>query len=425
MNEAFLQFLWRNKLLLIEKDHSTLEDKIKVLEQGELNLNSGPDFFNARVEIDGILWVGNIELHLISSDWYRHKHNTDPAYDNVILHVSLDHDKDVFTSNGRLVPNMVVKVNKNHLNKYSELMAKRKWVACEDDLFKVDPFQIKFWLGSIMVERLKDKSASFETLLKANKNDWEETFYQGLARSFGFKVNGNQFERLSRSLPIKYLYHYRDNLFQLEALLFGQSGLLSDSLFGDEYFKKLSEEYLFLKAKFQLKTLESHQWKFMRMRPLNFPTIRIAQFAALIFHSKGLFSKFMEATELDELLQLLKFNTSTYWDDHYRFNKISNPKKKFLGIDAQYSLLINTIIPFLYMYGMSLDKEELINRALNFLDKIPPERNAIIRRWEQVGVKAESAFYTQALLQLKNKYCKFKKCLDCEIGNRIIASKTR
>lgn len=423
MNEAFLQFLWKKKLLLTEKVHSSLEERIKIIEQGELNRHSGPDFFNARVEIGGILWVGNIELHLKSSDWYRHKHNLDPAYDNVILHVSINHDRDVITSNGRLVPGLILKVKEEHLNKYSELMEKHKWVACEDDLFKVDPFRIKYWLGNVLVERLKEKATSFELLLKANMNDWEETFYQGLARSFGFKVNSNQFERLSRSLPVKHLLHHRDNLFQLEALLFGQAGFLSEELFGDEYFRKLSEEYFFLKAKFQLQPMASHHWKFMRMRPLNFPTIRIAQFAGLIFHAQGLFSKFMEATEVDDLLNLLRYSTSAYWDDHYRFNKYSNSREKPLGLDARYSLLINTIIPFLYMYGMYLDKEELISRAINFFDKIPAEKNAIIRKWGEIGIKADSAFYSQALLQLKNNYCKFKKCLDCEIGNLIIARK--
>ncbi len=421
MNEEFLHFLWKNQLFEKDSLRTALGEKILILDTGEKNYNSGPDFFNAKIEIEGLLWVGNVEIHIKSSDWYRHKHHLDQAYDNVILHVVARNDKDTVGTNGRNIPVLEIKVDEEYQKKYRQMMSSPLWVPCQQELFKIDPFRIKFWLGKVLVERLKDKTGQFQAVLEHNRNNWEESFYQGLAKSFGFKVNSQQFERLARTLPLKYLLQHKDNLFQLEALLFGQAGLLNEDLFGDEYYQGLRKEYEFFKNKFGLKPLEKHIWRFMRMRPLNFPTIRIAQFASMIHHSSGnLFSSCMESGSLEVLMEIFNFQVSPYWETHYQFNKESIKKSKKMGPDAKYSILINTIIPFLFMFGEQKGLDDLKERSVKFLEEIPPEKNKLIRQWAEAGIQSDSAFYTQSLIQLKNSYCNDKKCLDCEIGNQII-----
>ncbi|MDX2442767.1 MAG: DUF2851 family protein [Bacteroidales bacterium] len=420
MSEDFLQFLWKNQLFLTDNLVGTNEEDIIVLDPGESNSDAGPDFFNAKVEIDGILWAGNVEMHLKSSDWNRHKHNIDPAYDSVILHVVLKDDKPAKRMDDRLITTLVIKPDAKYYDKYNEILKSNLWIPCERDIYKVDPFRIKHWLGKVLVERLHDKTDDFKTLLENNKNSWEESFYQGMAKSFGFKVNSLQFERLARSLPLKYLIQNKESVFKIEALLFGQAGLLDGEIFGDDYYVSLRNEYGFLKKKYHLKSIEGHLWKFMRMRPMNFPSIRIAQFAALIYSTESLFSRIIEAETIEEVLSIFNFEVSSYWNNHFQFNKSSVLKSKNMGLDSQYSILINTVIPFLFIYGAMKDEVEIKNRAIDFLDKIPPEKNNIISQWKRLGVKSTSAFYSQALIQLKNNYCKNKKCLNCEIGNQII-----
>ncbi len=420
MNEDFLHFLWKKQLLGTDLLLGTQKEKIRILDPGEMNNDAGPDFFNSKIKIDGILWAGNVEIHIKSSDWIRHRHKSDPVYNSVILHVVLEDDKPIARNDGQLIPTLVVQPNQKYFNKYIEIIKSRLWIPCEKELFKVDPFRIKHWLGKVLVERLEDKTEDFNTILKQNKNNWEESFYQGMAKSFGFKVNNLQFERLSRSLPLKYLLQNKESLFRIEALFFGQSGLIEGNIFGDEYFQSLGREHDFLKQKYKLKPIEGHLWKFMRMRPMNFPTIRIAQFAAMIYSSENLFSKVIASETIEEMTSIFKFEVSPYWNNHYQFNKVSVSKSKKIGLISQYSIIINTIIPFLFIYGKMKGKENIINRAIDFLDKIPGEKNHIIREWNRIGVESNSAFYSQSLIQLKNSYCKNKRCLDCEIGNQII-----
>ncbi len=421
MSEEFLHFLWKNQLFEKDSFRTASGEEVLIVDVGEKNYDSGPDFFNAKIEIEGILWVGNVEIHIKSSDWNRHKHNLDPAYDNVILHVVAENDKETVGTNGRNIPVLEIEVAEKYHAKYLQMMSSGLWIPCQQELFKIDPFRIKFWLGKVLVERLKDKTGQFFELLEHNKNNWEESFYQGLAKSFGFKVNSQQFERLARTLPLKHLLQHKNNLFQLEALLFGQAGLLSEDLFGDEYYQGLKKEYEFFRSKFGLKPLEKHIWRFMRMRPLNFPTIRIAQFASMIYHSSGnLFSACMEAGSLEALMEIFNFQVSPYWENHYQFNKESKNISKKMGLDAKYSILINTIIPFLFMFGEQKGQNDLKERSVKFLEEIPPEKNKLIRQWAEAGIQSDNAFYSQSLIQLRNSYCKYKRCLDCEIGNQII-----
>jgi hypothetical protein len=258
--------------------------------------------------------------------------------------------------------------------------------------------------------------------LKQTNNSWEEAFYTQLARNFGFKLNAEPFEQLTKSLPLTYLAKHKDNLFQIEALLFGQAGFLDENE-GDEYFQKLKQEYLYLKKKFKLKGIEQHLWKFLRSRPGNFATIRIAQFAKLIHRSSALFSKVLETESINEFYTLFQIKPSDYWENHYQFNKESVKKSKSLGKSAIDILLINTVIPFLFVYGKARGLTDLQNRAIDFLEAIKAEKNSIISRWNDLGVNASSSFETQALIQLKNRYCNHKKCLNCQIGNSLIRKK--
>ncbi len=423
MKEDFLHFIWKHGLF--EKNNLIADngEKVEVLNPGEPNYDAGPDFFNAKIKSTNTIWVGNVEIHVRSSDWIKHKHNTDKAYDNVILQVVADHNTPVYRTDGEQIPTLELSFNPRIYNNYLNLVQNKEWIPCESTIFKVDPFQLKHWLQRVLVERLEDKSREISFMLQYQKYDWDETFYQQLARNFGFKTNAQPFELLAKSLPYKYLAKHRNNLFQVEAMLFGQAGMLDDLISEDEYYCLLKKEYAFLKDKFSLKPLGGHLWKFLRLRPSNFPTLRIAQFGMLIHQAERLFSRLLGCTNLGEIKTLFAVSASSYWDNHYSFHKETKTKKKLLGEDAVDVLIINTVVPFLFLYGMEKNLPEYKERALDFLDQMPPEKNSIITKWNSLGVKADNAFYSQALLQLKSKYCKFKRCLDCTIGRKIITGK--
>ncbi|MDY6799940.1 MAG: DUF2851 family protein [Bacteroidota bacterium] len=419
MKEDFLHYLWKYKLFNTTNLRTQTNEKVEVIHPGMPNNDSGPDFFNAKIKIAETTWAGNVEIHIKSSDWFHHKHHTDKSYDNVILQVVYQHDKDVYFSNNSIVPTMEIHFDEVLLKNYEKLIRSESWIACEKDLHKVDDFLIKKWMEALMIERLEDKALRIKQELKQTQNNWEETFYRHLAKNFGFKLNGEPFELLAKSIPLKVLAKHKNNIMQTEALLFGQAGFLNEEA-GDDYFLKLKSEYQFLRHKFNLKPIEKHLWKFLRSRPGNFPTIRLAQFAALIFQSKSLFSKIMETQDVQKIKQMLQAKPSEYWDNHYHFNKQSVKKPKPLGQSAIQILLINTVAPFLFVYGKYRGKEEFCDRAVGLLLQIKPENNSIISHWRKLGVKPQNAFDTQALIQLKNNYCKFKKCLHCSIGNYII-----
>jgi hypothetical protein len=418
--EKFLHYLWKYRLFDEEKLHSSDDEKIQVLDLGMPNNDAGPDFQNAKIKIGNTLWVGNVEIHVKSSDWYHHGHDRDKSYDNVILQVVLHDDKKVMRTTGEVVPTTEIKFPDYLLKNYRHLLENEAWIACENELNKVDPFVIDFWLSKLTIERLENKSEAIKKEMHLNQNNWEVSFYHKLARNFGFKVNSEPFELLAKSLPLKIISKHKDDLFQLEALFFGQAGFLNQKVLHDEYHQKLFEEYRYLKKKWQLKPLEKHLWKFSRLRPGNFPTVRIAQFCALINKSKRLFSLILDKRNFNELSALFEVKPSVYWQTHYRFLKESRKKEYKLGKNAFNILVINTIVPFLFVYGQQQNKQEYKERALDFLLKLPPEKNAIIKKWEKLGIQSSNAYYTQALLQLKNEYCNIKRCLDCQIGNAII-----
>jgi len=422
MKEDFLQFIWKQGLYLKDKLETTDGEPLEIISSGQLNYDSGPDFFNARIRIGQTDWAGNIEIHQKSSNWYQHKHDTDAAYNNVILHVVEVHDRPVQVKNHQ-IPTLILGYRDELLNNYESLLKSKQWIACQDKISEVDPFILRFWFSSLMIERLESKTSEILRLLEQNQNNWNETFYQLLARNFGMKINALPFELLAKSLPLNLLSKHKNDLFQTEALLFGQSGLLNETLLGDDYFLSLRKEYSFLYKKYSLSGIESHLWKFMRMRPINFPTVRIAQLAMLIHNSSALFSHILETEDPDELRKLFKVNASSYWDSHYRFNKLSEENRpKSLGDTAFNNLVINTIVPMLFVYGDQHNDQVMKDRALLLLEKLDAEDNQIIGKWNELGIESRTAFETQALLQLKNNYCEYKKCLDCQLGAKIIVS---
>lgn len=422
MPEEFLQYIWETRLFTADNLKTTDNNQLEILNQGKHNTNSGPDFFNAKIKIDNTIWAGNIEVHKKASDWQKHNHHNDKAFDNVILHVVEINDKQISRSNGELIPTLILNYPKYLQNNYKKLLDAKTWIACQEHFHKIDPIILQLGFNRLMIERLENKTDEILARLQQNNNDWNETFYQMLARMFGFKVNAVPFELLAKSLPIRTLAKHKSNLFQLEALLFGNSGLLNNQLLGDAYYLRLREEYSFLYKKYKLKAIESHLWKFMRLRPVNFPTVRISQLAALINNSHGLFSKVLEINDLTKLKELFKVKASAYWDTHYNFNKFSKRTvAKELGETSVNTLIINVVIPFLFVYGEQQNKHHLKNRALEFLEELPAENNSIIRNWNNLGIHTRSAFDTQALLQLKNCYCKTKKCLNCHIGVKLVS----
>ena len=422
MKEEFLHYLWKYKLYQNNKLTTSTGESIEILNHGIHNFDSGPDFFNAKIEIDNTTWVGNVEMHLKSSDWYLHNHQKNKAYDNVILQVVVNNDKEVFRTNGLSIPTLELKFDEKLFSNYHNLIKKETWVACQENIHQVDSFKISSWLEKLAIERLEQKSDRITELLEQVNNSWEIAFYYQLARNFGFKLNSDPFELLAKSLPLAYIGKHKDNLIQIEALLFGQAGFLEE-LEGDEYYLSLRKEYLYLQRKFKLKPLEKHLWKFLRSRPGNFSTIRIAQFAQLIYKSKSLFSKILEIEKLESFYELLVVKPSEYWDTHYIFNKESVFKEKNLGKSAVDVILINTIVPFLFVYGKLKGQNKFQEKAISLLEKIKPEKNTIINNWSDLNMQSKSAFDTQALIQLKNSYCNEKKCLNCQIGNVLINHK--
>jgi len=420
MKEEFLQFIWEHGLF-IKNNLKTVDGKtIEIISTGQPNSDSGPDFFNAKIRIGETTWAGNVEIHQKSSHWQQHRHDTDAAYNNVILHVVELYDKPVIVKDNEL-PTLELKYPIEIFENYEQLLKSERWIACEDRLPRVDSFILRFWFSSLMIERLESKTGDILKILQYNKNNWNETFYQLLARNFGMKTNALPFELLAKSLPLNILSKHKNDLFQIEALFFGQAGLLNETLLGDDYFLSLRQEYSYLYKKYGLSGLESHIWKFMRLRPINFPTIRIAQMAMLIHNSSALFSKILETEDISELHKLFDVSASEYWNTHYRFNKISEEnKQKTLGTTAFNNLLINTIVPLLFVYGDQHLDQSMKDRALLLLEKLAPESNQIIRNWNLLGIDSRSAFETQALLQLKNTYCDNKKCLNCQLGAKII-----
>jgi len=420
MREDLLHYLWKNVLYDSADLKTTKGLKIQIIKHGESNSDAGPDFFNAKIKIAETIWAGNIEIHQNSSDWKRHGHHENSLYDSVILHVVFQNDADVFRTNGTEIPTLILPFNKSLYSIYQDLIPLKKQIlVCKDKLTTIDSFLLIMWFERMLIERLEQKTDLVDSVLIETSSNWEGTFYRLLARSFGFNVNSQAFEMLSRSLPIQILAKHKDSVFQLEALLFGQAGMLDNDC-DDEYFKSLKKEYLFLKSKFTLVSMSSSSWKFLRMRPANFPTIRIAQLAQLIHHSTSLLSKVIESENINSLKSLFNIDVSTYWLTHFSFGKDSHFSEKHLGETAVQSILINAVIPVLFLYGKINNNDQISDKALLFLEQMPFENNEITRNWSDSNVECTTAARSQALIHLYKNYCVLGKCLHCAIGDRLL-----
>jgi len=421
--EDFLHYIWKFRLFDKTELKTVEGESIEIYSAGLHNTHSGPDFHNARVKIGDTLWAGNVEVHVPSSDWHKHNHTNDNAYNNVILHVVYRDDEPVILPNGRRLPTLELenRIPPDLYNRFHALVyGNQTIIPCEGSIKTVDEFTMRSWFTRVLIERLEKRSETVITALNLNRGDWEETFYQFLAANFGFKTNALPFELLAKSLPQNLLAKHKNNAMQIEALIFGQAGFLEDDL-TDVYPQSLKKEYDFLRKKYSLTPIENHLWKFMRMRPQNFPTIRLAQFAALVVKSNHLFSKILDIREIKGLRELFTdIPVNPYWDDHYRFDAPSKPMAKNLGASSIDVLLLNTLAVFLFSYGRHLQLEYYINCSMKLLENLPKEENNIIADFDVLGVKINTAFESQALLELRNNYCNFKKCLQCGIGNKIL-----
>ena len=424
MKEEFLHYLWKYNLYDVHKLVDNEGNRIEVLHPGEYNRDSGPDFFNARLRIAGLEWAGNVEIHIRASDFENHRHNSDPAFDNIILHVVAENDRQVFNSRGEEVLTATLEFDPAVYGKYVCLVNNPFIIACQTSINELDPFYIRHWLGSLVIERLQEKAEHIIKIYSKTGNDWDETFYRLLSRYFGFRVNTEPFEMLASALPFRIIRKHSDDLFRLEALLFGTAGLLDEGLFreavDDAYYLNLIKEYKILSSKYSLHPVHGWLWKFARLRPANFPTIRISQLAAMLSTTGGLFSRTLEARDIKTLRSLFEVTASGYWDDHFVFGKKSRNYTKAAGSQAADILLINAVIPVLFVYGRSRDSLEICDRAVSFLEELDPEDNSIIDEWKTTGIEPDSAFISQALIQLRNCYCRKRRCLDCRLGARLI-----
>jgi hypothetical protein len=418
MQEAFLHFLWQFQYFDKSRLQTADGRPIQVIKPGVWNTNAGPDFTQARVVVGGLEWAGNVELHLRSSDWQQHRHQHDQAYDNVILHVVWEYNQPIRYADGTEIPVVTLQphTDKSLITKYEFLLKNLAPIPCVSQFRSVKDIHKRQALDKALMNRVQEKAVLVKELYQKNQQNWEETAYQLLVRNFGFKINSDSMLALAQSLPLKILHKHADSLLQLEALLFGQAGLIP-SHSEDAYVQSLQREYQFLKHKYTLESpVTGSQWKFLRLRPANFPTLRIAQVAALLHQKKFLFSSLLSLQKPEEILSLMEVKPSAYWHEHYHFGKSSKHEGN-LGKDSQHNILINSVVPLLTAYAEIRNEQEYIERAVSLLEVMPPEDNKITRLWkDSMGLPINNAFDSQACLELYNRFCSERKCLMCPVG---------
>ena len=422
MTEAFLQYVWQHNLL--EGPLYTTEGQSVVVERaGELNRDAGPDFIDARVEIEGIRWAGNVEVHIKSSDWNIHRHSSDKNYNNVVLHVVYVHDTDIVTESGKPVATVVIAdaIPEHIWENYDQLMnaAADCAIPCARRLAEIPDMLFRISQDRLIVERMERKSVDAERILHETKGGWEQACYRLTARYFGGRTNAFAFELLAKTTPMGIVAKIKDKPFRVEALYFGQAGMLEGE-FKDDYPKALQQEYRYLSAAYNLTPMAGHLWKFFRVRPAGFPTLRISQFANLMAGDDNLFSRMLETPDPVLLRSIFKVEASEYWTTHYRFDKEAPRRVKPLGKGEVETILVNAWIPLLFEYGVMHGDEDKKEQAFELLRQLPPEDNRIVRLWENEGVAPENAADTQALIQRYNEYCSRKRCLECQIAFRLI-----
>jgi hypothetical protein len=418
--ECFIQFIWKYRLYSGKSQSTTCGEKLEILSPGEQNLHAGPDFFNARIRLDQMVWAGNVEVHRRASDWYKHGHHFNPAYNNVILHVVGDYDTDVTNSLGRRIQTMVPEYNESLFRRFDMLKRSESWLPCGDYIADLPDLKLKLWLRSLLAERAAQKELCIERILRDSAGDLDEALYMALAPGYGIPLNSLPFELLAKGVPFKQLRKFRDNLDDLEAILFGHSGLLLQARDLGPYPSTLWNRYMELQDLLIEKALPWHLWKFLRIRPPSFPTLRISQFASLIHSRTPLAESILETASMAEIEQVFRSGASEYWTRHYLFGFSSPPLAKFPGKQFIATMIINVIIPFIAALEKSGNSSRSRMQAAEILFQLKGESNRIIKNWIKFGIRAHNAGESQALLQLYNVYCKQKRCLDCQIGRYLL-----
>lgn len=424
--EQLLHYVWKHRILPLGKLCTTSGQEVEVIDPGLHNHDAGPDFFNAKVRIGGQVWVGNVEIHLRSSDWQRHGHQLDPAYNNVILHVAEVVDAEVVTQDGKQLPQLCLPIPEDVSEHYAELCRTEDYPRCWRIIPSLSRLTVHSWMSALLAERLAERAQRCLDWLKAVDGDWERTLFVALARNFGFGVNGDAFEAWGKALPLHAAAKHRDDLFQLEALFLGTAGLLAleavpptarQAAAEDSYFLRLQHEWAYLKHKFQLpEPMAYERWRYLRLRPQNFPHLRIVQLANLYFRGTASFAALMKASSREALHTALDAAPSDYWQRHYLFGLESRRSEKHLSPSSRDLIIINTVCPMLFGYGEEHNDPSVQERAVELLEELRPEQNYIIRQWQQCGVEVASAADSQALIQLKRIYCDRKDCLRCRFG---------
>jgi hypothetical protein len=416
MTERLLQYIWQFQYFNNRNLQSTAGETLQIIQKGHYNTNQGPDFLNAKIKVGSTILAGNIEVHIQASDWATHQHSKDKNYRNIILHVVWKDD----TAIELPFPTIELQqlVSTVLLSKYEELMQSAQFIPCQGHINKISSLAFTAWKERLLVERLQKRAEHIKGLLQQNKQHWEETFWWMLARNFGIKINSDAFEKIAQSIPINILAKHKSQLHQLEALLMGQAALL-DKKFEDDYPNMLRKEYIFLQKKYGLQKAHAPLY-FLRMRPANFPTIRLAQLAMLVQQSHQLFSLIKEAHTIRQVQDLFTITANDYWHYHYMFDEETAFKKKTLGEQMVQNICINTVVPIIYAYGYLAGNETYTTKALQWMEQIASEKNSITKGFQLLGIENNAAFDSQALIQLKNEYCNYKKCLQCAVGNQVL-----
>lgn len=424
--EKLMQYVWKHRLWRSEDMVTNTGKKVRVVDPGLLNTDAGPDFFNAKIEIDGHMWVGNVEMHYRATDWKRHHHDSDKAYDSVILHVVAKDDAPVRRTNGELIPQLVLEVSPQFNADYASLVGATIEVPCATKIKQVPHLTIVEWVEGLAFERLHGKVERIHQLLDSFNGSWEDVCYVTLARNFGFGINNDAFERLARRTPLRLLGKHSDSVLQIEALLFGQAGMLDAQKPGmDSYYNQLCTEYAFLSNKFQLTPMEKESWKLFRIRPQNFPYRRIAMLAQFIEGGFRMMNRILEAEGEKEMRALFEVELSGYWTKHYTFGKPNDRATATLSRSSIDIILINTVAPLLYAYGELTDNYEMTDKAIKLLEDLRAESNSIVSHFVAYGIDCPDALTSQALVQLKREYCDARKCIYCKIGHHLLSKAAR
>lgn len=419
--EQLMQYVWKHRLWRSEDMVTNDGHAVRVLDPGLHNTDAGPDFFNAKVEIDGRVWVGNVEIHVRASDWRRHGHDHDKAYDNVILHVVDKDDAPVYRTTGERIPQLVLQCSPRFGERYAQLVNANVDLPCAASLAHMPKLAVTEWVEALAFERLHGKVERLRELRDLYCGSWEDICYVTLARTLGFGINGDAMERLARRTPLRLLHKHSDSLLQVEALLFGQAGLLGNpQQMSDPYYSQLTREYAFLANKFSLHSMEGEVWKMFRIRPQNFPMRRIALLAHYVEGGFALMRHLLEAHDEASLRELFQVELTGYWSTHYTFGKESPRASQALSNASIDIVLINMVAPLYYAYGELTGNDQMTNRAVSLLEQLPPERNNIVSAFALAGIPARDALTSQALIQLRRNYCEPRKCIYCKLGHRML-----